>query len=116
MGPGQDGGSEEFQAKMPSAATAAKQLGRHRNWETFPFQTEKLVGKFSEAVRQCWLLNSVIIWPPFCLEYLTLMASTCPSLAELADYKTFIWRLMALTRPIQENHAELQWGFMERCS
>lgn len=46
------------------------------------------------------------------LESLTLMASTCPSLAELKDYRGFIWRLMALAQSIQEIHAEGS-GFVE---
>lgn len=95
-------------------ATAAEQLGRHRNWETFPFQTGKLVGKATEAARRCWLF--IIVWPQFSLKYPTLVAPTRPSLAELMDCGGFIWKVMALTQPIQENRAELQRGFMERCS
>lgn len=62
------------------------------------------------------LLNFVIIWPQLSLGYQALVALTCPSLSELMDYRGFLWRLMALTQPARENHAERQRGFMEQCS
>lgn len=78
MAPGWGRESEEFHAKMPSAASAAKQLedsGR-----------DKLAGQVSNKAKLA--LDSVSL-ASVSLKSLTLMASTCPSLAELMDYRGF---------------------------
>lgn len=78
MVPGRGRESEEFHAKMPSAASTAKQLEDS--------ERGKLAG---EVTNKAMLALDSVSLASVSLKSLTVMASTCPSLAELMDYRGF---------------------------